>query len=305
MKKLFIIGNGFDIAHDLPTKYSDFQNYLIKKYPEASDECLEIPQSSTLPDGEESYDDNDMVGFLLKIISESEATGEAWGDLENTLGHLDFNECFDDWNPFDDDDDDNEWRKVNTNEDIAVKIRDAVPMIKKYFSDWIDTIETFHAKSKINFSNLINPNRDFFLTFNYTETLEHLYNVKNICHIHGKQGDTLILGHGNTTDYFDSYMNNHIGAEDYLNELQLAMRKDTQSIINQHKELFIKLGKVDEIYSYGFSFSDVDMAYIRELCNVSKTENMVWYLNDYDKDKFVIFEDKLVKCGFKGTFNIF
>lgn len=26
--KLFIIGNGFDIAHGLPTKYIDFRNYL-------------------------------------------------------------------------------------------------------------------------------------------------------------------------------------------------------------------------------------------------------------------------------------
>ena len=80
MKKLFIIGNGFDIAHGLPTKYSDFQNYLINKYPEASDENLVVPQSSIMPNGEERYDDNEVVGFLLKIISETEATGEAWKD---------------------------------------------------------------------------------------------------------------------------------------------------------------------------------------------------------------------------------
>lgn len=28
MRKLFIIGNGFDIAHGLATKYSDFKIYL-------------------------------------------------------------------------------------------------------------------------------------------------------------------------------------------------------------------------------------------------------------------------------------
>ena len=26
---LVVIGNGFDIAHGLPTKYSDFMNYLL------------------------------------------------------------------------------------------------------------------------------------------------------------------------------------------------------------------------------------------------------------------------------------
>ena len=296
MKNLFIIGNGFDIAHNLPTRYSDFQSYLIKKYPEASSEYLEIPQSTIMPDGEEKYNDNDIVGFLLKIISKSEAAGKAWGDLENTIGHLDFDECFD--NVYDDD-------NVYQNMDIAVKIRDIVPSIKNYFSDWINTIEISHAKPKIKFSNLIDPNRDLFLTFNYTETLEYLYNVKNICHIHGKQGETLIFGHGNNTDYYDSHMNNHIGAEDYLYELHETLRKDTQSIINQTKKLFIKMGKVDEIYSFGFSFSDVDMVYIKELCSVSNTENKVWYLNDFNKEKFETFRDKLVKCGFNGAFDTF
>lgn len=30
MKRLFIIGNGFDIAHNLPTKYADFKKFLEK-----------------------------------------------------------------------------------------------------------------------------------------------------------------------------------------------------------------------------------------------------------------------------------
>lgn len=32
MSSLFIFGNGFDIAHSLSTKYSDFRKYLIEKY---------------------------------------------------------------------------------------------------------------------------------------------------------------------------------------------------------------------------------------------------------------------------------
>ena len=33
LMKLFIIGNGFDIGHGLPTRYWDFRNYLEKNYP--------------------------------------------------------------------------------------------------------------------------------------------------------------------------------------------------------------------------------------------------------------------------------
>ena len=32
--QLFIIGNGFDRAHDLPTTYWDFRTYLQQMYPE-------------------------------------------------------------------------------------------------------------------------------------------------------------------------------------------------------------------------------------------------------------------------------
>ena len=35
MSSLFIIGNGFDIAHGIPTKYRDFREFIIKSYPEA------------------------------------------------------------------------------------------------------------------------------------------------------------------------------------------------------------------------------------------------------------------------------
>ncbi len=164
MKKLFIIGNGFDVAHNLPTKYSDFQDYLIGKYPESSDECLVVPESFIMPDGEERYNDDEVVGFLLKIITETEATGEAWSDLENTLGQLDFDECFDDWDT-DDNDDDNEWHGVYRNEDTAANVSGAIKMIKEYFSDWIETINIFDIEQKTKFYHLIDYNNDLFLTF--------------------------------------------------------------------------------------------------------------------------------------------
>lgn len=301
MKKLFIIGNGFDVAHKLPTKYSDFQEYLMENYPEASDEYLIVPTSFMMPDGDERYNDDEVVGFLLKIITETEATGEAWNDLENTLGRLGFDECFEDW----DDDDDNEWHKVYRNEDTAANVNGAVKMIKEYFSDWIETIDIFGTEQKTKFYHLIDNNNDLFLTFNYTETLEEIYEAKNVYHIHGKQGGKLVFGHGNDTDNYDEYMNRNIGSENSLSELQAALKKDTQTVISQNKFLFKALGAVDEIYSYGFSFSDVDMVYIKEICSASPTENIVWYIYDYDSAKFDVFKEKIIDCGFKGKFDMF
>lgn len=303
MKKLFIIGNGFDVSHKLPTKYSDFQDYLKENYSDASDEYLIVPESFMMPDGDERYNDDEVVGFLLKIITEAEATGRAWSDLENTLGQLDFDECFDDW--YADDDDDNDWHEVYRNEDIASNVSGAVKMIKEYFSDWIETIDIFDTERKIKFYHLIDKNNDLFLTFNYTETLEEIYEAINVYHIHGKQGGELVFGHGNDMDNYDEYMNRNIGSENHLSELQMALKKDTQTVIYQNKSLFKELSAVDEIYSYGFSFSDVDMVYIKEICRVSSTENIVWYIHDFDSGKFDVFKEKINNCGFQGKFEMF
>lgn len=302
MKKLFIVGNGFDIDHGLDTKYSDFQRYLIENYPNASCDNSVVPDSFLMPDGDEGYNDDDVVGFLLKIITEAEATGEAWNDLENSLGRMDFDDYFDDWF---EDEDDNEWHQIYRNEDTAAAISNAVKRIKNYFSDWIETIEIFDARKKIKFFRLIDRNNDLFLTFNYTETLELIYDVKNIFHIHGKQGDDLIFGHGNETSNFDRYMSSYIGSENHLSELQDFLRKDTRTVISQNRKLFKMIGKVDEIYSYGFSFSDVDLVYIKEMCSLSPTENIVWYINMYDISKLGSFMKRIVDYGFKGKFKIF
>lgn len=36
MATLFIIGNGFDLAHGMPTQYSDFRKFIVETYPEAA-----------------------------------------------------------------------------------------------------------------------------------------------------------------------------------------------------------------------------------------------------------------------------
>lgn len=59
--KLYIIGNGFDIAYGIPSKYSDFMNFVWKK-----DEQL----------GE--FLDNYFPGKNL------------WEDFENTLGNVNY-----------------------------------------------------------------------------------------------------------------------------------------------------------------------------------------------------------------------
>ncbi|NTW72696.1 MAG: hypothetical protein HGA49_10725 [Eubacteriaceae bacterium] len=83
--------------------------------------------------------------------------------------------------------------------------------------------------------------------------------------------------------------------------------KDTSYALKKHQSFFDEsISVVINIYSYGFSFSNVDIIYINKICSVIQTENSVWYLNDFDKiSARNEFEEKIRKCGYKGKFDTF
>lgn len=300
---LFVVGNGFDLAHGMKTSYEDFHQYLIENYPDAPFDEFMMPESRTSPDGGEIYDDDVVVSFLSSIITNAEPKGQKWSDLETSIGFFDLDEYFDGWS----EDEENPYHEVYRNQDLATNLVGAVLKITDYFSDWIDTIEINNILPKPDFEKLIDKVNDLFLTFNYTKTLEELYGVMNVCHIHGEQGGELLFGHGNDKDYYDENMSRNVGSEDSLQEMQRRLLKNTVDAIKMNQDFFNSISKsVDKIYSYGFSFSEVDKVYIQEICRKLPTANVTWYLNDYDS---VVqreeYEKVLKSCGFKGEFDTY
>ncbi len=304
MRNLFIIGNGFDLDHGLKTSYENFHEYLNKNYPDAPDYYPVTPNSCINPKGDVSYIDREVVGFLKYIISEAEADGDNWGDLENSLGLLNFDIFLDSWA---DEEDDNEWHEVYRNQDIASNLAGAVYKLNDYFEEWVNTITLDDISTINNFENLIDKENDIFLTFNYTRTLEELYKVKTVCHIHGKQGEDLIFGHGNHNDCYDYYQSHHIGSEDAMQAIHRDLRKEIKEAFENNKDFFRDyVPLIDKIYTYGFSFSKVDEFYIKEICKRLSGKDITWYLNDYHPiDKLEEFKNIIISCGFKGKFNSF
>ncbi|WP_424767999.1 bacteriophage abortive infection AbiH family protein [Paenibacillus sp. sgz302251] len=304
MGSLFVIGNGFDLAHGLKTSYEDFHQYLIDTNPDAPFDEFVMPESSTAPDGGLIYDDDIVVSFLSTIITNAEPKGERWSDLETSIGFLDLDEYFDGWSAGEDD---NPYHEVYRNQDLADNLVGAVFKITDYFSDWIDTIEIMDILPKPYFEELIDKENDFFLTFNYTKTLEGLYEAINVCHIHGEQGGELLFGHGNDKDYYDENMSRNVGSEDSLQNMQRRLRKNTADAIRNNQRFFSNISKsVDKIYSYGFSFSDVDKVYIQDICRNMPAANVIWYLNDYDSFAQRKEYEKVIRsCGFNGEFDTY
>ncbi|MGZ9869582.1 bacteriophage abortive infection AbiH family protein [Priestia endophytica] len=307
MSNLFIIGNGFDIAHGLPTGYENFYKYLIKTYPLAKtiEPTFNI-ESKQLPDGGEEYDKNEVVAFLIDVISEAEKDGHNWSDIESTLGKLDFDRYFDDMSYlFDDEYEDKElFRGPRRHEEVSENFYKVVIQIKDLFAQWINSINISEAILKKTFSALINPEEDTFFTFNYTPVLQKLYGAKTVEHVHGSQGKPIIIGHGEDPKHI---YNGYVGTEEALTDIHDALRKDTYSIIEYGlNEFYGTLKSVDKVYSYGFSFSEVDLPYIEAICCHLDTEGMTWYLNNYRYEKDgEEFKKRIRQCGFKGNFSVF
>lgn len=305
MRKLFIIGNGFDLAHDLPTKYSDFHNYLQETYPEADEDNESVPGFSIGSHGDMQFCKEEVVGYLMNLLTRS--SGEDWSNFEEALGCLDFGDAFFSLSEdLDEDGDPNPWHTVYNNEDLASTLADCVPMLKDLFSDWIDTIQLGHTQGIWEFASLITPNQDLFLNFNYTKTLETVYGAKNVCHIHGVQGGDILVGHGEGALFDEDHFSSYIGCEDELEQLHSVFRKDTEGALRDHQPFFRSLtADISAIYSYGFSFSKVDEIYIREICTKLNTSGVIWYLNSHKPSEHGKFRDTIKRCGFRGSFDIF
>jgi hypothetical protein len=179
-----------------------------------------------------------------------------------------------------------------------------------------------HIHSQVTFSQHPMPKKqllqifnrtksNYFLTFNYTRTLERVYGVpeSNICHIHGVSNNAknlndttsgdLIFGHGQ--EVFDTNVTNIPNTAYNIN------KKPVNRCIIKNQLFFEKLAGVTNIYSYGFSFGDVDMPYIKKICHsIGDTSNVTWYFNDYKIEKYrMSYEEKIRKTGFLGKFDIF
>lgn len=189
--------------------------------------------------------------------------------------------------------------------DAASDLSVVIEKFSAYFTNWISAIDVSGAKPIKNFKKLIQP-KDIFLNFNYTETLEKVYGIGDVYHIHGKCGEPLIFGHGDDDDGYDYNMVYHIGAESVLSDIFYTLKKDTKKVMNDHDDFFKSImGGVDSIYSYGFSFGVVDQDYIRKICEVLNTEDITWYLNDYDLEEIPRFKQQLRDAGFKGKIDTF
>lgn len=245
MTKLYIIGNGFDLAHELPTSY----NKNLKPILEKNDKEL-----------------FDLVNNLYFVLN-SNSQDDYWFEFEKHIGEItdieqhkfmDFlKKQTDDFyentelpsvTDFSFDPDDNNYGDIYTETERAISaISDMNPNFDYKSWDNLDKIRPFidlGFKQMIEKANLdlINKEKldsinfqssDFFINFNYTNTLETVYGISpdHILHIHGDLERGLILGNTKSTiNQFCMKTKKNINALE-LNNPDNPFLQDTEEII--------------------------------------------------------------------------
>lgn len=141
---------------------------------------------------------------------------------------------------------------------------------------------------------------------------------QNICYIHGQRETDPVLQHEKSMSSLGKDNSDLVVGFDkkYLTNntrksILTPLYKNTTSIIYHYKDFFdsIATSEIKEIYSLGFSFSDVDMPYIIKICDSLKRKQgikkVTWYITPYGNFLSQIREElHMRKCiwnaGFRG-----
>lgn len=264
--RLWIIGNGFDRAHGLPTGYADYYRFLVDNGEEWMASMLEF------------YFGN-VPGHPVNIL---------WSQLEKALGIYSIVAIYDFLKEGHTLDIDHVSQYVGEVEsEVQYHFVEICEKFSETFTDWCHSIDLNGVKPRNHFRFTAD---DRFLTFNYTDTLEKVYGVdsKLVLHIHGRAalGDKLIVGHNNPAkmpegiedDFLDNTANIRAIVET-INKLE----KKTKQIIAANGPFFDSLGNVDEVRVFGHSIEEVDIDYFKivDHCVDAKSH---WTFFYYDED---------------------
>lgn len=262
-KTLYIIGNGFDLNHGLPTGYGHFKAHVRDR-------------------------DREVYDWVEEYLP----AGESWADLEMAFAELDTDHIVSSLEHFMGSYSDDDWSDSG-HHDFQYEV-DRVAgglggALQKLFAEWVNTIQIPDAQNALNRLTGLDINATF-LTFNYTSTLTRVYQVptENILHIHGESTDAdseLVLGHGwgpaERTSLFDAV--NHEDSDHRLIEAMQSLDyyfsitfKPSNDIIERNTDFFAGLAEVDQVVVLGHSLSPVDAPYLSALVQALEHRQVSW-----------------------------
>lgn len=262
-RTLYIIGNGFDRAHGMPTSYEHFHQWLL---------------------------DNGYKSFVrdFETLYQDVKDGcNCWRDLESALGKISLKQAveFDLYHQECPD----EIREENSSHDAyrcGENLKNVIYVLPHLLREWANSIQTKIVRPVFE---LYNDAR--FLSFNYTRTLEIVYNIKesNILHIHESidNNKQIVVGCGEA--FFEEESDFIPEREDVdmhlIRNLLSHNKKLVKAILEEQepKKWFGSLSEVTSVVVFGHSCSKVDKPYFEEISK-NITPNASWFFYVHESE---------------------
>ncbi len=313
MDTLYILGNGFDIAHGISTNYWNFREYLEERDWEFLYAFEKLYNIEPLDETEYGYSQEAQEKWNAAVKK------TLWSEFENEMGNpsvqsmLYFSSSVLD-------DLDLETGNIgirNTMDEYWKSEYGFINKLQDYVKDWISEVDISGVKPKCK--QLLYNNESYYFNFNYTEILEKVYGIDRVLHIHGSINEDVnmppFMGHCNKSE-----INMHIEAyraadeafdeggasiEEAIADYLQAIYKDTGSYIAMNHAFFEKLKTVKNIIVIGWSAGQVDVPYL-EMIRDSVDKEAKWTIYYYDKKAYdglqIAFQNSNIINNFETEF---
>ena len=285
---LYIIGNGFDLAHDLPTSYWNFRSFLEQSNPDF------------LKQFEEKYD-------IYPGMNETTKQNLLWNQFEYNLANINEEMIIDLATSIDlgleSGDIDVEDMFYNYLSGEYSYIRD----LKQLLKQWTRSIRIRGVQPRTTAFNV--SNNAIFVNFNYTALLENVYGIdpRDVIHIHGSLrtwDDDPIIGHGNHERIKNIRLQRH-NAEEVFDEKETSICRAIEDYYNATlKDVQFYLRKLGRLSNYtinrivviGHSLSGVDLGYFKEIDSI--TNHIIpWKVYYYKDTERTAMEEHINQCS--------
>lgn len=256
---LYIIGNGFDLAHGIKSSYWNFREWL-------------------------GNNRSNLIGMMDIFFSNQR---DVWSSIEQALGEYNEESILDYCRPDEEFDYDHSLSSSARVEDSPMTFFQ--PVLEEFrdaFRDWVDSIEIRGIKKLYR----LNPDSRY-LSFNYTDTLETEYGItpNQVTHIHGSRlnDEEYIIGHNNNRNPSSVWDDDGLTFEQQAYEnIIIWMNEFTKQYnrnIANHSSFFDSLYDIKQIIVIGHSMSKVDWPYFREIIkNIGKEIPWIVYCHSID-----------------------
>ena len=256
---LFIIGNGFDLAHGIKSSYWNFREWL-------------------------GNNRSNLIGMMDIFFSNQR---DVWSSIEQALGEYNEESILDYCRPDEEFDYEHSLSSSARVEDSPMAIfRPVLEEFRQAFRDWVNSIDISGIEKvyKLNTDSR-------YLSFNYTDTLETEYGIaqNQVTHIHGSRlnDDEYIIGHNNNRDPSSVWDDDGLTFEQQAYENIIVWMNEFTKQYNRnianHSSFFDSLYNIKQIIVIGHSMSKVDWPYFREIIkNIGKEIPWIVYCHSID-----------------------